>query len=238
MWWHYLITLVAVWNLAPIVAVWFLHVPAKHKVSATRCFIEVALKGFIDIIPNLTAPVVMLLVLPFVKREANALPRLFWWWDNNVSINGDGWAVLRGDKWVKVEGDELPGEVAIAYGDPRYTGDAYYCKGHRPRSFLARYVWLGLRNRGAKLSEELGVSLSPRDNDRELWGTDPIGQGVEGWALYRAGDAYQFHWIKKAGPLELRASTGYKVWARNQWGVERASVTNITISARRWKWQS
>ena len=33
---------------------------------------------------DLSAPIVMLLVLPFVKREADRLPRLFSAWDNNV----------------------------------------------------------------------------------------------------------------------------------------------------------
>jgi len=228
-WWHYLLALVAVWNLAPIAVVWCLPVPTKHKLGATRCFIEAALKGVIDIIPNLTAPVVVPFALLFCKWESEKLPRLFWWWDNNVSMNGDN------ADWEVIGGVPTPAPYPLE-DTPEVRAKNYWLKGHHPRSFLSRFVWLGLRNRGSKLSEALGVSLAPRDHDRELWGTDPIGQGVQGWALYRAGDAYQLHWIAKAGPLELRASTGYKVWARNQWGVARASVTNITISARRWKW--
>lgn len=230
LWWHCLLALVAVWNLAPIVVVWCLPVPTKHKLGATRCFIEAAAKGVIDIIPNITAPMVVPVALLFTKWEDEKLPRLFWWWDNNININGDRFDWVAGPDGV---GRPLP----IPLEDtPEARAKNYWLKGHHPRSFLSRYVWLGLRNRGSKLSEALGVSLAPRDHDRELWGTDPIGQGAQGWALYRAGDAYQLHWIKRAGPLELRASTGYKVWARNQWGVARASVTNITISARRWKW--
>jgi hypothetical protein len=228
-WWHYLLALVALWNIAPIVVVWCLPVPTRHKLGAARCFLEAAAKGVVDIIPNLTAPVVVPIALLFCKWESEKLPRLFWWWDNNVSMNGDN------ADWQVVDGVPQPAPYPLE-DTPEVRAKNYWLKGHHPRSFLSRYVWLGLRNRGSKLSEALGVSLAPRDHDRELWGTDPIGQGVQGWALYRAGDAYQLHWIKKAGPLEFRASTGYKIWARNQWGVARASVTNITISARRWKW--
>lgn len=229
LWWHYLLALVAAWNIAPIGVVWCLPVPTKHKLGATRCFIEAAAKGAIDIIPNITAPIVVPVALLFCKWESETLPRLFWWWDNNVSMNGDN------ADWQVVDGVPVPAPYPLE-DTPEVRAKNYWLKGHHPRSFLSRYVWLGLRNRGSKLSEALGVSLAPRDHDREMWGTDPMGQGVQGWALYRAGDAYQLHWIKRAGPLELRASTGYKVWARNQWGVARASVTNITISARRWKW--
>jgi len=231
-WWHYLAGLVVAWNAAPILIVWCLPVPTRHKLSATRCFIEAAIKGVIDIIPNLTAPVVVPIALLFCKWESEKLPSLFWWWDNNVSMNGDN-----ADWKMGEDGISRPAPYPLE-DTPEVRAKNYWLKGHHPRSFLSRYVWLALRNRGSKLSEALGVSLAPRDHDRELWGTDPIGQGIQGWALYRAGDAYQLHWIKKFGPLELRASTGYKVWARNQWGVARASVTNITISARGWKWQS
>lgn len=230
-WWHYLLALVAVWNLAPIAVVWCLPVPTKHKLGATRCFLEAAAKGVVDIIPNLTAPVVVPVALLFCKWESEKLPSLFWWWDNNVSLNGDN------ADWQVVDGVPTPAPYPLE-DTPEVRAKNYWLKGHHPRSFLSRYVWLGLRNRGSKLSEVLGVSLAPRDHDREMWGIDPIGQGVQGWALYRAGDAYQLHWIKKAGPLELRASTGYKIWRSNVWSVARASVTNITISARGWKWQS
>lgn len=229
-WWHYLLAVVAAWNLIPVAIVWCLPVPTRHKVGATRTFVEAALKGFVDVIPNITAPVVVPIALAFCKWDSEKLPSLFWWWDNNVSMNGDN-----ADWKVGADGISRPAPYPLE-DTPEVRAKNYWLKGHHPRSFLSRYVWLGLRNRGSKLSEALGVSLAPRDHDREMWGTHPLGSGIAGWALYRAGDAYQLHWVAKAGPLELRASTGYKIWAENTWRVARASVTNITISARRWKW--
>ena len=49
---------------------------------------------------DLSAPIVMLLVLPFVKREADRLPKAFAKWDNNVSLNGDGEAVFIDGKFL------------------------------------------------------------------------------------------------------------------------------------------
>ena len=49
---------------------------------------------------DLSAPIVMLLVLPFVPRSADRLPRLFRLWDNNVSLNGDGEAVFIDGKFL------------------------------------------------------------------------------------------------------------------------------------------
>lgn len=229
-WWHYILCVVLLWNTIPIILAWCLPVPLKHKLGATRCFIEAAIKGVVDFIPNITAPLVVPVALIFCKWESENLPKLFWWWDNNVSMNGDN-----ADWKVGEDGISRPAPYPLE-DTPEVRAKNYWLKGYHPRSFLSRYVWLGLRNRGSKFSEALGVSLAPRDHDREMWGADPLGQGKQGWALYRAGDAYQLHWIKKLGPLELRASTGYKIWSKNQWGVARASVTNITISARRWKW--
>ena len=40
---------------------------------------------------DLAAPIVMLLVLTLVKREADRRPRMFSAWDNNISLNGGGY---------------------------------------------------------------------------------------------------------------------------------------------------
>lgn len=225
----YFIATVIAWNLLPILIVWLMDVPSKHKRGATKSFLGAAAKGLLDVIPNLTAPVVVPIALLFCKWESENLPPLFWWWDNNINMNGDN-----ADWKVGPDGKSYPAPYPLE-NTPEVRAKNYWLKGHHPRSFLSRYVWLGLRNRGSKLSEQLGVSLQERDKDREMWGDDPVGGGVEGTALYRAGDAYQLYWVRKLGPVELRASTGYKVWKENRWGVARASVTNITISARKWK---
>ncbi len=72
-------------------------VEVEHKRRASKSFLAASLKGLVVLPFEMLAPIVMLFVLPFVKREADHLPKLFWFWNNNISINGDGWARKRED---------------------------------------------------------------------------------------------------------------------------------------------
>ena len=173
---------------------------------------------------GMLAPIVMLFVLPFVKKEADRLPKLFWFWDNNISINGDGWA------------KQSPDGTWVPYGHESYTGDAYYAKGHHPRSFWARYVWLGWRNRASKLAEKLGIVVTPELNaDRQKWGTEGVNRmagptAVRGWSLFRMGSHYQLHAVYDlAFTLCFRFNWGFKVWGADN-GEPQAMVVNIAGS--------
>lgn len=135
-----------------------------------------------------TAPVVMLLVLPFIKRDADKLPRLFRKWDNNVSMNGDGGGVQNpetgewtDDRAVK-DWQAVQGWLHVNHADPRYGGDCYYAKGHHPRSFWARYVWLGWRNRATIASMDAGVECAEQ--------SQKVADG-DGWTVSRAGDLWE-----------------------------------------------
>lgn len=112
---------------------------------------------------SLSAPIVMLFVLPFVPKTATKLPSAFSKWDNDISINGDSGGILKDGQWIDWRDIKDPtqyeGLLSVSYDDPRYTGDAYYAKGHNPRSFWARYIWLGWRNRASKLSLDGGVDI-------------------------------------------------------------------------------
>lgn len=185
---------------------------------------------------DLSAPIVMLLVLLFVKRGANQLPRLFSKWDNNVSLNGDGEVVRRGDRWVNLRDigwTPEPGEQVIRYDDPRYDGDAYYAPGHHPRSFWARYVWLGLRNRASQRSVELGRDVT--EAPQLISGRMDIGTRMAGHFLLRQGDTYHYKSIRKWGPFALIRSYGYKLEIRYYQGPGRAAATAIGRSLKRWK---
>jgi len=156
---------------------------------------------------HLIAPVVLLIPLLRLPREANDLPEPLAYWRNNVSINGDGKAVLRDGKWIDLQDigwKPQPGERVYSYDDADYTGDAYYCRGHHPRSWLARYVWLALRNvasqrdvlagadvarRPAVLAESPGLTL--------LW---------DGGQLYQLTLEAPLFW-----GLRWRANVGYKL---------------------------
>ena len=191
----------------PLLRLAFLPVPNKGRMAI--CFFEAWLKNCLTILPDLLAPVVVPVALLFTPRSANRLPRLFEWWDNDVSINGDGWAVLRDGVWVQVQGNERPGEVAVAYSDPRYTGDTYYCRGHHPRSFYARWVWLGLRNRASRLSQILGFTHDPDAAVVEWAGGDMSAH--DGWYLREMAGVYRYYEELRLGPVYLRLHYGYKV---------------------------
>lgn len=187
---------------------------------------------------DLSAPIVMLLVLPFAKREADRLPKAFAKWGNNVSLNGDGECVKRGDRWVNLRDigwTPEPGEQVIRYDDPRYDGDAYYAKGHHPRSFWARYVWLGLRNRASQLSVDMGEDVHERPT--VLSGAVGIGASAEGHFLLHSGDLYHYKSVRKVGPFALIRSYGYKleVVRNSPTGTGRAAAVAIGRSLKRWK---
>ena len=185
---------------------------------------------------DLSAPLVMLLVLPFVPRSADRLPRLFARWDNNVSVNGDSEVVRRGDRGVNLRDigwTPEPGEQVIRYDDPLYDGDAYYAKGHHPRSFRARYVWVGLRNRASQLSVDHGEDVPERPT--VISGRVGLGTHTEGHVLFRCGDLYHYKSVRKLGPFALIRSYGYKLEIRYYQGPGRAAAVAIGRSLKRWK---
>jgi hypothetical protein len=131
--------------------------------------------------------------LLFTRWEDDRLPRLFRWWDNDVTINGD-----RGIGWVD-------GKPIVPLDDtPEARALAFYVDGkHHPRSFYARWVWLGLRNRASKLSEMLGSReyVEPR---QVLWEDGDM-------ALVQVHDRYRLNWHKVLGKVMVRIHYGYKI---------------------------
>lgn len=225
-----------------------LDIPEHEKAAALLCMTDAMDADRRARIYDLSAPIVMLLALPFVKREANRLPRLFRKWDNNISINGDSGGVLMPDgRWLQWRNltDEQWKEVAdygllsVTYDSERYRGDAYYALGHHPRSFWARYVWLGLRNRASKLALESG---RPVDGPIEvLSGSIDIGTRKAGHFLLKCGDTYHY---KSAKPFRLFGfelvrirSYGFKleIALKNADQADRVATVAIGWSAKRWK---
>lgn len=192
---------------------------------------------------DITAPLVMLFVLPFVKRSAGSLPRAFAKWDNNVSLNGDGAAVYRDGAWLDLRSgaQPLPGEHVYSYDDPLYAGTAYYAPGHHPRSFWARYVWVGLRNRASQLSVDLGTNVAARPII--ISGSLDINRHDKpGHFLLKDGSSYQFKSIQPTRILGLRCavirSCGYKLeiaLMRPPGAYGRVAAVAIGYSLKRWK---
>lgn len=154
------------------------------------------MKSLLTLIPDLTAPVAVPFALLFTKWSDEHLPRLFWMWDNDASINGD------------VRTDDLTNEFGgwdlkpVPLDDIQESRDmCYWAKGHHPRSFYARWVWLGLRNRASALSQSLGT-------------------GVEGPATYEStrfgyvksvNGKFRYFEVIPVGPVVIRLHYGYKV---------------------------
>ena len=161
---------------------------------------------------DLTAPLVMLVALAFTKRDADRLPRLFRKWDNNVSLNGDGhgWKDAAG-KWHHGRDGAVPppGTIMLSYSDPAYAGDAYYAEGHHPRSYWARYIWVGLRNRASQLSVDKGRDVAARPIC--ISGSADISRTRPGHFLLKQGDTYHYKSFRNIGPFCLIRSYGYEL---------------------------
>lgn len=197
------------WHLMPHLMVWLLPVPWRAKLQASGSLLVSAVRGSLVFVPSLIAPLVVPLALLFTRREDDHLPALFLWWDNDVSINGD-----------QAEGDET-----------------YYAPGHDRRSFWARYVWLGWRNRASRLAIILGHAYRPGEHDdAQTWGDPATGRDHEGWALNRRGSVWQFYAVKRlSNGLCLRINYGFKVWAGPGDRRPVAMVINITASVLTWQ---
>lgn len=235
-----LLAAIAAWNLAPVLMLCALPIPARHKLRGSLSLLPAAGRGLLMLPADLLAPVVVPLALLQTPREANALPRWARWWGNDVSINGDGWAVKRAGQWVRVVGNELPGEVAVPYTAPAYDGDAYYAPGRHPRSFWARFVWLGLRNRASALAVRLGYPVQPADLlDADTWGDPATNRDHAGWCVRRNGPVYQLSIVRPIGAgLCLRVNSGHKLDLVRRWGRDVAMVVCITASVLRFKGES
>lgn len=221
-----------------------LDLPAIVKAEAMDCVDEAQRLDRRVWLYDLAAPIVMLFVLPFVKRDADYMPKLFRNWDNDVSMNGDGLAILRDGQWLtagwQITWEEFNAAVAVGgrvyrYSDPDYGGDCYYARGHHPRSFWARYVWLGWRNRASALALALGREVHERPV--VLAGDPDIGTSRAGFTLFGYGDTYGYRSIRKVGPFALIRHYGFKLGiVRNtESGTGRAAAVAIGRSLKLWK---
>jgi hypothetical protein len=199
--------IVIAWNAVPLVLLGLLPLPAAARVGAARSFLGSAAKGLVVLVPDFAAPLVVALALVFTPRDAARLPWLFRWWDNDVSINGDQ-----------------------AEGAP-----TYYAIGHDRRSFWARYVWLGWRNRASYLALLMGYRYKPGEKeDSQRWGDAATGRDHEGWCVTRCSKLYQLYMIRRVGAMCIRVNYGHKVWA-DVGNRPVAMVVNITFSMISWK---
>ncbi len=193
--------------IIPIVRVLQHDVPNKSAI--VKCFITAYLKVLITIPADLLAPIIVPIALLFTKWNDDKLPNIFWMWDNDASINGDN---RKENSWDLAEVPIENTEEAISM--------CYWAKGHHPRSFYARWVWLGLRNRASALSLALG--------------TTEKGEFTEwlsaGWNLHKINNTYRYFELLPIGKFFIRMHCGYKIPIIP--GEDKAAVVSIGFSLR------
>ena len=187
-----------------------------------------------------SAPLVTLIALMFTPRDANKLPAWASRWDNNVSLNGDGhgWQDLETGEWFDTRVKPAPeGVPLVSHNDPAYGGDCYYARGHHPRSFWARWVWVGWRNRASKLSLGLGEYVNARPAVDFAEPAELAGRSRDGHYLLRHGHLYQWRQYERRGPIVVIRNLGFKLEhvMYSASGQGMASAVAIGISFKRWR---
>lgn len=209
-------------------------IPAYVKTALVDCIYAARDADRKTWVYDLSAPLVMLVVLPWIKRSANHLPTWARNWDNDVSMNGDGhgWQD-EGGAWHDARITPAPeGALLVSHSDPAYGGDCYYAKGHHPRSFWARYIWLGWRNRASLMSLELGEPVA--ETPTLISGSMAIHRGGPyGHFLLKHGDCYHYKSIQKWHGFALIRSYGYKLEIAYHMGRDTAAAVAIGRSLKR-----
>lgn len=175
--------------ILPLIRLASFDVPNKGRIA--RCFIEAWARNLLTLPADLLAPAVVPVALLFTKTEDDHLPRLFWWWDNDASINGD----------QRIDGSWELLPISTDLTNEHEISLCYWAKGHHPRSFWARFVWLGLRNRASALSQALGTDVT---GHATVW-SGPT------WTIHQVMDKYRYYELLPIGPVAIRMHCGYKV---------------------------
>ena len=225
-----LAAVVVIWCTVP--ALWVLclpGVPMAHRRAAALSFGHASLRGLAMLPADLLAPLVVPFALLGCRWESENLPRWARWWDNDVGLNGDNFPVWR---WDEALGRGVHEPVPLA-DTPEIRALCYWAPGHHPRSFYARWIWLGLRNRASALAVTLG---QPADYSKPVqeWGDPATGRDHAGWLLREHAGLYQFYATRQLGRLCLRTNYGYKV-GFTSFHRERLPVVCITASLLRRK---
>ena len=220
-------------------------VPVADRVAAVRCIDRAVEADAKTTLYDWSAPFVVAIACLGLSKTATRLPKWARKWDNNISINGDGLAVLRDGEWLTLRDgiEALPGERVVAYDDPDFTGPLYFKvlgMKAKPRTWLARWGWVGLRNRASQMSVDYGVNVAARPV--LLSGDLEIHSSKEGHFLLRDGDTYHYKNVSKVRLLGVQCalirSVGYKLEVTKMRGDDalgRVAAVAIGCSYKRWK---
>ena len=217
-----ILIIIFLWCLVPHLILWSLDLKASLKRKASLVFLDASWRGVIDMAVGFTAPIIVPIALLFTKWEAERLPSAFRAFDNDLNLNGDphgydGKVLMP----VTLEKEGPLAEEAKA--------GCYWSEGNHPRSFWARYVWIGWRNRASRLGMMLGKDFS--NAPMKVYGNPKTENGHEGWKLVERGSNVRLYIIKKWGSFAYRFNWGFKV-EQNRGG--KIMPVNITVSFKGW----
>jgi len=203
---YIIFTISLLWYITPHIV---LHLYPIPKLKTHWEFIKLSGKSLVILIPAMLAPIVVPIALLFTPWEADKLPKIFAIWDNDVSINGDN---------------------AADWGLDNFN-NAYYAKSP-PRSFWARYIWLGWRNRCSRLVEVLGYKYLPEEfNSRIIQGDPETSRSHAGWKYTYTNNISQLMIVKRVfRNWCLRFNWGYKFFNK-----PKTPFATITISILSYK---
>ena len=228
-WLKLLVLLLTLWCVVPFALVFCRvlnkDIPDEELGTIYSSLARATLHGLYKLPFSLVSPIVVPFALLFTKWEDDALPKLFRYWDNDVSLNGDlrlngGWDLLP----IPLEDSEELRKLC------------YWAPGEHPRSYKARCKWL-LRNRCGYLGNKLGVAFVP-DGLWDKWGNRQ-NHNDEGWTLYRYSKPdgskdyiYNQNRYVKIGSYVVNFYTkyGFKVWDGAN-GRKYAPVAIVAIAA-------
>lgn len=201
-------------------------VPDKGKIALQ--FLWVWVKSLFMLPATLMAPVFVIPMLWFTKWQDEHLPDACRFFDNDASINGD----VRTDDPTDGKGGWELKTVPYEEDNQSAIDMCYWAKGHHPRSFYARWVWIGLRNRCSMGAIMLGKKIS--DYETKTYGDLLTENGHSGHLLTVVDSTYRYYSITKLGPFCIRTNYGYKNAQKNVYGPAIPFVA-IAFSLKKWK---
>lgn len=176
------------------------------------------------------SPYMVTIALLFTKWEAERLPKLFWRWDNEVSLNGDKRPWINNEHGVQVP---LPCPIEDT---PEVRAYCYWLKDAHPRSYKARWVWLVLRNRASMYAFMKGFPVNDAlKADTQYWGDLATQNGHEGILVRRMGPHYELFAAHRKGKFCLRVRYGCKIGNALNHGAARAMLIGNGVAIQRWK---
>ena len=236
--------------IGPALVIALMPMPAHAKRGALLSLLDAAWRELLRMPFSATAPLAVALLIwagqlkwgyERVGDKDGLLDAL---WGNNVRFTRSDGVFVGG-----INGDKFEWEpVRPGVGEPlRFPFDTdptsadyakgialnYWHKGKHGRADSSRWVWLGLRNRSARLAQLLAAKVKAEAFD-EMHGDPLANLDHPGWFAGRVGRRWQVHaCLLVPGTRRLwRFNAGFKLRSAIDYG-EPAHASNLLFSLRR-----